>query len=274
MLDPLSKRWLDQSGMVSADRGRGPVVLMYHSIEPSGQKPLSAWSVAARAFRNQMRLLQKTGWTTLMVRDLYELDSFPEKSVVLTFDDGFANNFEHGFRVLTGLGMKATWFVVTRDIGGNSSWPDPGMPVRPMLNEGQLREMLAAGMEVGAHSRSHRSLSDLAPQEIADEVQGSKENLETLLGEEVVSFAYPFGRFNQKCLEAVAAAGFKVACTTNPGWLGSGADLLQVRRVAVFAHDSLSCFARKLAFADTEVGWRKIAGYAAGRLASCLRRER
>ena len=270
MLDPLSRRWFSQAGTVPAAAGRGPVVLMYHAIEPPGEPPRSRWSVTARAFGEQLHLLRDAGWTTLRVRDLIGRDSFPERSVVLTFDDGFDNNFDHGFKVLAELEMTATWFVVTGDIGGESSWIDPGQPVRTMLDREQLRVMAAAGMEIAAHSRGHASLPDLAPRQIAEEVQGSKDDLEALLGETVVSFAYPFGRFNRHCLDAVAAAGFQVACTTRPGWVGSEPDPLQVRRVAVFADDSLATFARKLAFADTDVGWKRMGRYALSRMRARL----
>lgn len=270
-IDPLSKRWLDKAGAVPVEQGRGPVVLMYHAIEPPGMKPPSVWAVPANNFYSQMSLLKKAGWTTLRVSDLFKQKVFPDKSVVLTFDDGFENNFDYGFKILADLGMTATWFMVTKDIDGYSSWLDPGQPDRPMLSRTQILEMSQAGMEIAAHSLNHKSLVDLPHSQVLHEMRQSKEDLERLLKKEVVSFAYPFGRFNETCLSAIAESGFKIACTTRPGWFGSDPDLFKVRRVAVFSHDSLSSLARKLAFADTEIGWPKMANYAVDRLLTRLR---
>lgn len=264
-IDPLTKRLLDRAGLVPASKGRGPVVLMYHSISSSES---SRWALSERRFLEQVRLLSSEGWKTACVSDLLNAEVLPPRTVVLTFDDGYADNFEHGFNCLTRYGMKATWFVVSGDVGRRSSWSDDDNPSRSMLGSMQLREMAQAGMEVGAHTRTHPRLPGLDAEAIADEVAGSKKDLEYILGNEVTSFAYPYGLFNKDCVEAVRKAGFKVACTTRTGWFGSDPDMLRVRRVAVFSDDSLSTFARKLVFADNEVDWGRMTDYVISRMRS------
>jgi peptidoglycan/xylan/chitin deacetylase (PgdA/CDA1 family) len=253
--------------MIPSTEGRGPVVIMYHSITPGNSTPDSRWSVSERAFRGQLDLLKSEGWTTACVRDLARVDMLPLRTVVITFDDGFENNFEYGFRHLSAYGMKATWFVVTGDIGRQSGWTDEGVPMRSMLTGGQLREMAAEEMEIAAHTRTHARLPELDAERIIDEVEGSKKDLEEILAQAVDSFAYPYGLFNDDCVETVRKADYKVACTTRTGWFGSETDLLRVRRVGIFNDDNLSAFARKVAFAD-HMPWPGVARYMVGRIRS------
>lgn len=269
-IDPFSRRLLKGAGLIPASEGRGPVILMYHSIEPHGQKPPTEWAVAAKNFRKQIQLLKEEGWNTARVCDLLQAELLPPRTVVITFDDGYANNFESGFEVLGEYEMRATWFIVTRDIGKHARWLNPNQLVSPMLNAKQLREMAHAGMEIGSHTQRHSRLSELDLGTIWDEVSGSKKEMEDILGLPVISFAYPYGEFNENCVAAVKKAGYRIACTARTGWFGSDPDLLRVRRVAVFSHDDLSTFARKLAFADNNVEWGRMAKYAAGRVRSRL----
>ncbi|MBW1793714.1 MAG: polysaccharide deacetylase family protein [Deltaproteobacteria bacterium] len=269
-IDPLSRRLLKGAGLVPASKGRGPVILMYHSIESEGKKPLTIWDVTAKNFKKQMRLLKEKGWKTARVSDLVHAETLPPRTVVLTLDDGYADNFEHGFGVVFEYGMRATWFIVTQDVGKQSSWPDPGEPVRSMLNKQQIRQMAEAGMEIASHTRTHPRLPELDALRMWEEVSSSKKELEELLGRPVVSFAYPYGSFNEDCVVIVKKAGYQVACTARPGWFGSEKDLLRIRRVPVFSHDTLSSFARKLAFAYTNVGWDRMMSYAMERIKSRL----
>lgn len=256
-IDPLSRRFLNGAGLIPAHRGRGPVVLMYHSISNGRMSPTNQWSVSARNFKNQLSLLQSEGWTTVLVRDLLMVDSLPPRTVVITFDDGYSDNFENGFRLLADYGMCATWFIISQQIGN-----------RLRLNAHQLRQMAASGMEIGAHTRTHARLPEMDVTRIEEEVTGSKKDLEDLLSLPVTSFTYPYGLFNEACVEAVRKSGFNIACTTRTGWFGSDPDILRVRRVAIFSNDSLSIFARKLAFADTNVAWRRMVNYLFTRIRS------
>ncbi len=257
MIDPLSGRLLRGAGLVPASEGRGPVVLMYHSITAENKTPTDRWCVSAKHFERQIALLKKEGWTTVCVRDLLTANELPPKTVVITFDDGYADNFEYGFGLLARYGMCGTFFIISQNIG-EPSW----------LDAQQLREMSGSGMEIGAHTRTHARLPELSTEEVEEEVSGSKKDLEKLLGAPVTSFAYPYGLLNELSVDMVRKSGYRVACTTRTGWFGSDPDPLRVRRVGVFADDTLSKFARKLAFAGTSVGWAHIADYFVRRLRS------
>lgn len=264
-IDPLSKRLFNGAGLVPSSKGRGPVVLMYHSISSGSHVPESIWSVSEKGFREQLRLLAAEGWKTACVRDLVRPEKLPPRTVVITFDDGYADNFERGFKHLLKLNMKATWFMVSGDVGRRSSWKDENSPGHSMLSSMELREMNSAGMEIGAHTRTHARLTEIEPSRVVEEVRGSKTDIEDVIGEEVESFAYPYGLFDEGSVGAVRNAGFKAACTTRTGWSGSSVDLLRIRRVAVFSGDRLSVFARKLAFADNDVAWGRMTNYVVSR---------
>ncbi len=248
----------------------GPLALMYHSVVPGNGVPDWKWAVSSRRFVSQLDLLRDAGWTTVCMRDLADPAGLAKRTVVLTFDDGYADNYA-AFEALAQRGMRATWFIVSRDVGGMSSWGDPGTAPKHMLSSEQLRAMATAGMEIGAHTCSHARLTELDDAGLADEVERSKTELGAIVGQPVQSFAYPYGEYDDRAIEAVRRAGYAGACTTCPGWALRDNDPLLIRRVSIFAQDDLAAFARKLAFAGNDVSWRQLLHYASGRLAAWLR---
>lgn len=265
-IDPLSHKFLREAGTISAREGQGPVLLMYHGTPDRDKRLDSPYDVPARQFSRHLDLLQEYGWSTARICDLAHTEHLPDKTVVLTLDDGFSDNFEGAFAPLAKRGMRATWFIVSKSIGANAHWIRGASSRSPIISQGQLKELVSAGMEIGSHTRRHPDLTGLGPDNLADEIAGSKLDLEEMLGREVVvSFAYPYGRFNNQVVESVRQAGYRFACTVRPGWFGSERDMFRLRRVTMFSHDSLGEFARKLAFADNDVGWGRIWRYSAGR---------
>ncbi len=246
--------------------------MMYHSIAPKRNAAQDEWTISRAAFERHLRLLRSEGWHTACVSDLLRPNELPPKTVAITFDDGYADNYENGFALLRQARMRATWFVVTREIGGRSEWVGHGAGIKPLLSAAQLKEMAAAGMEIGGHTKTHPRLSRLDLLAMEHEILGSKRELEDLLGKRVSSFAYPFGDFNKAVVNAVRKAGYEIACTARPGWLGSDSNPFLVRRVTVFPEDGPGVLARKLAFADNGVGWARMFGYARSRLECRLRR--
>jgi peptidoglycan/xylan/chitin deacetylase (PgdA/CDA1 family) len=270
MIDPLSRRLLKGAGLIPASKGRGPVVLMYHSISKGSSAPDSQWAISEKNFNRQLQLLKQEGWNTVSASSLDQRHELTPRSIAITFDDGFADNFHYGLPHLLKYGFIATWFVVSASIGGISQWRDNDVPQRIMLDRKQLEEMTAAGMEIGAHTKSHVHLTELNQARLHDEVYGSRQDLEDMLGRPVTSFAYPYGSLNESVIEAVRRAGYRIACTTQTGWLGSEPDPLKVRRLEILSGDNLSAFARKIAFADNNVSWPRMAKYVISRIQSRL----
>lgn len=129
------------------------------------------------------------------------------RCVVLTFDDAWADNHANALGPLTRHRLPATLYTPSRLLG-----------VPGYMTRSQLLEMDAAGVTIGAHSRTHTDLRACRPAELEIQVRGSKEDLEDLIGKPVTSFAYPTGLLNDRVVDAVGAAGFTSAVTARPGW--------------------------------------------------------
>lgn len=268
MLDPFSQRLITAAHTASAKGGRGPLILMYHGTPPIKNRQTPIYSVTSDNFRRQMDLLINQGWTTKCISDLSHLDSFPDKTVIITFDDGYLNNFEGAFLPLLERHMKATWFVVTNLIGQKADWLKAPDSETVMLDISQLKEMAKAGMEIGSHTLTHTDLNQLDSDNKQKEIFDSKKHLEYLINLPVKSFAYPYGHYDDDSLRLIEQAGYDFACTVRPGWFNNEANPFLLRRICINLDDSLSTFARKLAFADCDVSWKKMGSYGFERIRS------
>lgn len=236
-------------------------MLMYHGT-PSGKgQPCSSFSVSARAFADQLGLLRRYGWHTARVCDLASGNPLPPRTVILTFDDGYADNYQGAFLELQRHRMQATWFIVTERIGRDAHWLEGPAVERALLNRDQLLEMAAAGIEIASHTCSHADLSRLYGPALEREIRQSREILSELLGRPVETFAYPYGRFHEAAEAEVRQCGYRLACSTRAGWAYPEREPYRLRRVAVYYQDSLSTFARKLVFAINDGSWRRFAAY-------------
>ena len=243
-IDPLSRRWLGRAG------GHGPVMLMFHAIEPGDGSPAWTWSVSLGRFVAQLDLLVEAGWRTCTMAELATLDPASDdarRTVCITFDDGFENNLP-GVEALLQRGMCATWFIVSGAIGRTPDWPADGRPDGPMLGARHLREMQACGMEIGSHTVGHHRLTRLDAAQREAELRDSRAALEDCLGNPVPSFAYPYGDLDDAVATAVARNGYRQACTTRTGWALRDRDRYRMRRLTVFNTDTAASLARKQYF--------------------------
>lgn len=236
----------------------GPVALMYHSVCPSKQKPVWPWAVSRQNFIEQLDYLVAEGYATPTVSELLaDTKPWPARVAVITFDDGYADNLELCDE-LQRRRMRATWFVVAGSVGQAPRWPEDGRPTGRLLNAAELCVMQENGMEIGSHTVSHVRLTEVDDVRLMRELTDSKTMLEDILGKAVTSFAYPYGSLNEHCVNAVKAVGYAAACTTQTGWALRDNDPYRLRRLTVFNHDTLGCFARKLAFASHDISWADV----------------
>ena len=176
-----------------------PRLLMYHSIAPDAP---TGMNTPPAVFEWQIAWLKKQGYCFCTVSELFE-SAANTKKIAITFDDGFANNYHHAFAILQKYQAKATIYLA------------PDIPDIDTLTPEQISQMQASGLiEFGAHSLHHINLSQADTTQAHTEIMGSKECVEQLTGQACVSFAYPFGRFNQQTVDLVKAAGFNSAVTT------------------------------------------------------------
>jgi len=153
---------------------------------------------------------------------------------VITLDDGYVDNLEHALPVLKRHGFTATCYAVSAAPGGSNRWDEERAGVlSPIMQAAQLRAWHEAGMEVGAHSRTHAHLTRCGDAALADEVAGCKRELEDALGAEVTQFCYPYGDHDERVVEAVRRAGYRAATTTRRGRARPGGDPLRWPRVPI-----------------------------------------
>lgn len=174
-----------------------------------------------------MACLRDLGYRGVSLRDAVagrdSRGEWPERSVVITFDDGYANVLEHGLPVLSRVGFGATVFVVTDHVGGWNDWdvPPGGLGRLAILSWAGLAELAEAGLEMGAHTQTHRDLTRLSDGDARREIVSSRKDIEDKLQRRVESFAYPFGSVGES-VRGVARREFRAACTTVLSRAGSG----------------------------------------------------
>jgi peptidoglycan/xylan/chitin deacetylase (PgdA/CDA1 family) len=156
-----------------------------------------------------------------------------DRWVAVTFDDALVGVHRHGVEILADLGVPATVFVVSRRFGTAQPAWYPGSD--RTMTESELREVIESGVTVGSHTRTHPRLSCLDPSAIADELAGSRHDLEDLTGTPVDVVAYPSGDYDER-VRAVAAESYRAAFTFLPGRIVGPLDPYRLPRIAIGSH--------------------------------------
>jgi len=205
-------------------------ILTFHAVD---HRP-SVISFLPRVFEHGMALLHDSGYRTLSLVELTDCIrrrvSIPERSFVITFDDGYRSVYEHAFPVLQRHGMTATVFLT---VGTTQQERLPCMEGRSMLSWAQIKEMHRAGIAFGAHTLTHPDLTRLPAELLEVEVVGGKRVIEDALGSRVDTFAYPFGRYDNRCRELVSRH-FLCACSDRLGLLRPSTDFYAMERVDAY----------------------------------------
>lgn len=156
------------------------------------------------------------------------------KVVGITFDDGYLNNLTHALPVLVKNNFSATCYAVSQMLGKTNSWDNSlGIAQTKLMNASQLRQWVAGGQEVGAHTRQHVQLTSMEAARSLEEINLCKTDLENILDVPVQHFCYPYGLYSGDHLEMVNEAGFISATTTNRGRCWGQEDLFQLPRIPV-----------------------------------------
>ncbi|MFG3442200.1 polysaccharide deacetylase family protein [Nonomuraea sp. NPDC047897] len=224
-------------------------ILMYHSVTDTPKDETRGLSVRPSDFAEQLAYLAENGFTPLTFGDLAAAlrqgrgVSMPDRPVVVTFDDGYADFHSRALPILERHRFPATVFVTSgwlADAGADAA----GRPLDDMLTWGQVREAARAGIEIGGHSHSHPQLDQLRDAELRDELRRNKGLLEEKADAPVTTMAYPFGYSSARVRREAGGAGYVAACAVANAVAGDHDDLLAVPRLTVARDTGMAKFRR------------------------------
>lgn len=215
-----------------------PPVLMYHRVDVDVPRGTIArdLTITPEMLDAQLRYLRAHGLTPISMDEFerrYRSKEPTDRDIIITFDDGYADQYRYAFPVLERDRADATFYVVTRNVGRSAhlTWED-------------LHAMLAHRMDIEAHGETHDDLAVMPDSKQRYEIDGSIEDLKRRLRLKAVSsYAYPSGRFNLDTLRIERAAGIPVAVTTDARNVIQPQDALQVVRIRVRRAWTLDDFA-------------------------------
>ena len=236
------------------DSVNGPkvIVLNYHKIDNIH----ISLSVKPEDFERQMKYLAEHNFHSITPQELYAAlvggAELPENPVLITFDDGYMDNYTNAYPILKKYGLKATIFVIT----GFLDRAQPGY-----FTWGQAAEMEASGLiNIESHTVTHTSLTDLTEEQVKMELERSKNDIERRLGKQVDFLAYPTGTYNLHIAALVKEAGYKGAFTVKYGNVDRASNVFAIERVPVFhTENTYRSFLERLQYIPIfeRLGWIK-----------------
>jgi peptidoglycan/xylan/chitin deacetylase (PgdA/CDA1 family) len=238
-------------------------VLMYHHINHHKGDMVT---ITPEVFEGQMEYLQRAGYRTLKIQELVSYINggltLPQKAVVVTFDDGWLDNYMYAFPILKKYKINATVFLITNRVENASqnaakipsfiptheeskSLIEKGEAHKVVLNWELIKEMSNSGMlEFYSHTKSHAKCNSLPEKELMEELKESREIIEKRLDSPCPYFCWPYGKYNGLAVNVAKKTGYKALFTTNHGVVEAGSDPFAINRVIV--KDSIAWFKKRM----------------------------
>ena len=198
---------------------------MFHAIDDR----VSPIAISRARFADLVATLAGEGWRSLSIAEAiagHAHGGWPQKSLAITFDDGFGSFGELAWPVLRQHAFIASVFVVADYVGRTNAWPgQPSwVPQLPLLGWSDLAALAREGVEVGSHSLTHRSLDLTAPSDLHQEIDTSRRQIADRLGLPVDAFAYPYGR-TSPAAETLVAEHYRIGFGTRLDFTHPGSPL-------------------------------------------------
>jgi peptidoglycan/xylan/chitin deacetylase (PgdA/CDA1 family) len=215
------------------------IILMYHSI---GLNEYS-FTVSRRSFAQQMSWLRASGFNLVSLDQLAkyrEAGAIPKKTLSITFDDGYEDNYTNAFPILQQHGIPATIFVTTGDLREKKI---DSLPPLPKMSEVQLLKLHESGLiAIEPHSETHPRFGNISEDQIERETRESKSYIDLLLKKNCRHFAYPKGSYSKEAQRILARSGVRFAYTTNFGRVQSFDDPYAIKRNGIGANVTFNQF--------------------------------
>jgi glycosyltransferase involved in cell wall biosynthesis len=231
---------------LEAEFDRRLPILMYHHVGPSRPGAYPSLTVSPALFERQIRWLARLGYTGISPSQWLHWrksgTGLPNRPVLITFDDAYQDIAEHALPVLRRFGFSGAVYTVTGRFGSTNTWDEAdGCGTLNLMTAEQIRYWAENGIEFGAHSRTHADLTKLSLADCRAEIIGSKNDLADLLGSPIVSFAYPFGEYND-AVHDIVREQFGLGLSTHQGMNYLRTDPHLLRRAYISPNDGLIGF--------------------------------
>lgn len=227
---------LQAQPVAAAARAEAVPVLYYHSVMIQAGNELR---MPPAQFEEQMSYLASHGYHDITPQELEQFlrgrGQLPTKPFMITFDDGYADNYTNALPILQKFKFTALVFMVSSYVDGSG-----------YLSGSQLKSLVSAGWTIGGHTVNHVNLAKLDGTAQTRELLDSKKFLEKLTGQPVWCFAYPFGAYNTEIIEQLQKADYQLAFTTERGWALRDANPFLIQRVYCYANMGLREFIRRI----------------------------
>ncbi len=233
------------------------VILMYHMVSEPRTAAEKRYACPPQQFDAHLKMLSREGFNVISgaaLADFYMHNlPLPKKSVLITLDDGFEDNYTQAFPLLKAYHFTALIYLITGLIGQTNEWmSEPEFSKRKLLSWSQIKEMAAYGITFGSHTVSHPKLNELDNNSVSQQLSQSKQTIEDHLGGDCLHFAYPYGLLNEDTPAFVQHSQFKIACTTRSGFNDATRDPLMLHRIEVYGTDSAWTLKQKITFGTNE----------------------
>jgi len=199
-------------------RNHDAIVTLMHEVESSA----SDRNISEPVFKEQLKYMLEQGVTwykaTELATNLKRIDD--SNSICVTFDDGTCSSYDATME-LVDAGAKCSHFIIPDRVNRNNA---------ESMSWSRIMELDSVGVEIGSHTLTHPHLTRLETKELHNELKSSKLTLEDKLGKEVTSFAYPYGEYDRRVVEAVANCGYSCAFTTRHLYASRASDVFQIPR--------------------------------------------
>jgi peptidoglycan/xylan/chitin deacetylase (PgdA/CDA1 family) len=239
----------------------GTPILMYHAFGKSGEAP-SRYILPAQCFERQMAWLKRLRYRVLSLEDYlrYRAEDRlpPARSVVITADDGYLDNYTVAYPILRRYGFPATIFLVSGNVGDANRWDAPGLlRDRALMSWTEIKEMIQGGVTFGAHTQTHPMLTAVTSDRAHAEIAGSRTELAQALDRPIQLFSYPHGKYDVIARSIVEQVGYSGACSTRAGMNSPATSKFELRRTEVRGTDSLVRFVLALWLGDDHLPARR-----------------
>lgn len=224
---------------------RSVPVLNYHQINDTAENALT---VHVDQFEKQMKYLADNGYTAITPAEMLDAwqngTPLPDKPVVITFDDGYVDNYKNAFPILEKYNLRATIFLISDYVGMYPNY----------LTWSQISEMQDSGrIDFESHTLSHKQLDATSPEETKNQLEGSKQALEWHLGKTINFIAYPCGSYDDDLIRMTREAGYRAAFTVNYGLSDASENPFVLDRVPIFGSNRHTFLRFKLRLAYSPI---------------------